>query len=82
MEKNEMEWNGMEWNGTERKREANTKKNQNHIMIEYNDMIDCAIETKERERQNNIINDVRLTVKIKIMGKNYNERKIEEISMV
>jgi hypothetical protein len=32
------------------KREAKTKNDQNHMMIEYNDMIDSATEAEERER--------------------------------
>jgi hypothetical protein len=38
--------------GNERKMEVKTKtkNDQNHLMIEYNDMIDCATTTKERER--------------------------------
>jgi hypothetical protein len=60
-------------------------------MIEYNDMIDCAATMKERVREEKIINDNRLTaiiiiiiiiVIIIIMGKSYNQRKIEERSMV
>jgi hypothetical protein len=46
------ERNGKERKGKEKKREAKTttKNDQNHIMIECNDMIDCLTTTKERER--------------------------------
>jgi hypothetical protein len=73
--------------GKERKWDAKTtsKNNQNHIMIECNDMIDCAATTKERERSKKTINDNRLTIIIMlrlIMEKRYNKGKIEETSIV
>jgi hypothetical protein len=48
----EMERKGKERNENERKMQAKTttKNDQNHIMIECNDMINCATTTKERER--------------------------------
>jgi hypothetical protein len=49
-----MEWNGKKRKGKERKgkekgrkREAKTKNDQNHIMVDHNDMIECPTTRKE-----------------------------------